>query len=185
MKLKCTKCKNTKDDSKFYKNKKNTTHGYHSWCKDCCAERNHARYNPEQWRNYYLKSAEKIDKYRWNYYEKNKETILKRFKEKYQENKESIALMHKEWVQANPEKIKAHILVREAIIKGTLIKPDACEACGREVRLEFHHLDYEEQLKGVWLCRKCHRRVHKGHVNFHYLVKKVEQIYNSKYNIRI
>ncbi len=54
--------------------------------------------------------------------------------------------------------------------------PPACQLCGRDVPLTFHHLiprknhrkrffqrrfDREEmRTRGVWLCRDCHRAIH-------------------------
>jgi rubrerythrin len=56
-------------------------------------------------------------------------------------------------------------------------RPESCELCGRQAHLSFHHLipkknhrkrryrkRYEtEELKqrGLWLCRLCHRQIHR------------------------
>ena len=66
------------------------------------------------------------------------------------------------WQLRNPEKKRAHRLVAEAIARGHLVKPSACEACGREIRLDAHHDDYAKPLDVRWFCRKCHVAHHKA-----------------------
>jgi len=41
----CSKCREEKDISKFYKQPKNTKTGLHSWCKKCISENRQKRYN--------------------------------------------------------------------------------------------------------------------------------------------
>jgi len=66
------------------------------------------------------------------------------------------------WTAANPEKKEAHRLVSWALRRGNLVKPRACEECGREVRLDAHHEDYAKPWHVRWLCRRCHVRHHKA-----------------------
>lgn len=55
-------------------------------------------------------------------------------------------------------------------------KPKTCQLCQREVHLTFHHLiprkmhrrnyfkkHYDKNIlsKGIWVCRQCHRGIHK------------------------
>ena len=43
--------------------------------------------------------------------------------------------------------------VRQALLKGVLVRPRACERCGRETeRLQAHHDDYARPLDVTWLC---------------------------------
>lgn len=44
-----------------------------------------------------------------------------------------------------------------AIKRGELIRPDACEECGRVGTVEAAHYSYAEPLNVRWLCRQCHR----------------------------
>jgi hypothetical protein len=40
-------------------------------------------------------------------------------------------------------------------------KPTACEGCGRAVaRLVRHHPDYRFPLMIVWVCHRCHAKIH-------------------------
>jgi hypothetical protein len=66
----------------------------------------------------------------------------------------------------SPEKFKARHLVRLALRKGQLKKPDECEASNISSacfgRLEAHHPDYSKPLKVRWLCVKHHKELHYG-----------------------
>lgn len=53
--------------------------------------------------------------------------------------------------------------VLNAVYRGKLVKPDACEMCGTatsKAQLHGHHADYARPLDVEWLCRSCHRAVH-------------------------
>lgn len=56
----------------------------------------------------------------------------------------------------DPIKNRARNRVYRAIKAGTLVRPDACEECGRSCRPEAAHKDYSRPLDVMWLCRKCH-----------------------------
>lgn len=51
--------------------------------------------------------------------------------------------------------------VSHAIKRGRLIKPKACQLCGKVGRLEAHHHNYAERLNVRWLCSVCHGIEHK------------------------
>lgn len=66
------------------------------------------------------------------------------------------------WYQDHPDGIKAHYLVREAIRKGKMTKPDNCIKCKtNNKRLEAHHDNYSKPYEVKWLCRSCHILQHK------------------------
>ena len=67
----------------------------------------------------------------------------------------------KRYRERHPEKIRAHSCVKRAIKRGDLIRATICEACGKPHLTEGHHEDYNQPLEVEWLCRTCHRRVHK------------------------
>lgn len=58
-----------------------------------------------------------------------------------------------------PEKLKARQQLNDALAAGKVIKLP-CEACGN-TKSEAHHSDYSKPLSVTWLCRTCHREVHK------------------------
>ncbi len=48
-------------------------------------------------------------------------------------------------------------IVRTALRKGTIVKPELCSRCGNKAkRLEAHHHDYSKPLEVEWLCTPCH-----------------------------
>lgn len=58
------------------------------------------------------------------------------------------------------QKLLAQKLARDAVRRGELSKPKACEDCDKEVRLQAHHPDYSKPLEVVWLCSSCHAAEH-------------------------
>lgn len=64
------------------------------------------------------------------------------------------------WNRAHVLAIRAHRAVRRAIRAGELVRPDACEECGKVGRVDGHHPDYAKPLKVKWWCRRCHQRLH-------------------------
>ena len=63
-----------------------------------------------------------------------------------------------QWRSRNDAAHKAHTAVSNAIRDGRLHK-EACLFCeGQEVHA--HHRDYAKPLEVIWLCPKCHHRLH-------------------------
>ena len=60
-----------------------------------------------------------------------------------------------------PEKHVAVRTLNNAIVAGEIIRPDFCEFCFQEKRVEGHHPDYDKPLEVDWLCPECHRKLHK------------------------
>ena len=73
----------------------------------------------------------------------------------------------KKYREKYPEKALAKRLVRAAIVRGDLQRPETCEACheakptiGGRARIHAHHKDYSKPLDVVWLCPVCHAKEH-------------------------
>ena len=60
-----------------------------------------------------------------------------------------------------PERLLAKRMVEKNILSGVLIRPDVCEDCGNIIETEAHHKDYSKPLEVRWLCRACHKIVHR------------------------
>lgn len=63
--------------------------------------------------------------------------------------------------QTRRERTKTRNLTKQAIKSGILVRPDKCELCSVVSKLDAHHLDYNDHLKVQWLCKPCHRTLHK------------------------
>lgn len=62
------------------------------------------------------------------------------------------------WNSRNPEGYKAHYLLGNAVRDGRIQK-QPCLFCGAE-KVHAHHRDYSRPLDVIWLCPKCHHRLH-------------------------
>lgn len=62
------------------------------------------------------------------------------------------------WNKKNPEAYRAHYLVSNAIRDNRLEK-EPCLFCGAK-KVHAHHRDYSRPLDVIWLCPKCHHRLH-------------------------
>jgi hypothetical protein len=85
----------------------------------------------------------------------------KRKKRKY--NKELMVNYVMDSRRRNPEKYDARCAVFNAIRRGDLVRPMACECCGEaSSRIEAHHDSYAEgdALRVVWMCVPCHKWTH-------------------------
>ena len=60
-----------------------------------------------------------------------------------------------------PEATAAWILLYSAVATGRLTRPDNCEACGEQGKIEGHQDDYSKPLDVRWLCPSCRRALHK------------------------
>ena len=61
-----------------------------------------------------------------------------------------------------PEKNKAREILKYAIKKGEIIRPNICPKCKKKKKIEGHHEDYSKPLEVEWVCRKCHNLIHKN-----------------------
>lgn len=57
----------------------------------------------------------------------------------------------------DPAKVTARAYVQLAVQNGTLVKPAACQNCGRKTsKLEAHHPDHSKPKQVQWRCATCH-----------------------------
>jgi len=59
---------------------------------------------------------------------------------------------------------KAREQLKSAVRRGDILKPTACEDCGKELPsrlIHGHHHDYSKPLEVEWLCTRCHGRRHR------------------------
>lgn len=130
----CKECEEKKPLSGFYKQGKNLF----GKCKECIKRR--VRNN----------RALKFDQY--SKYEKN------RYKQN-ENRRKRLTKSAKEWRLRYPEAYKAQTAVGNALRDGKIIK-EPCSFCNSTSNVHAHHNDYSKPLDVVWLCAKCHHRIH-------------------------
>jgi hypothetical protein len=134
----CSVCKQELPATSFSP-RKNRPSGLQSMCKSCHAiqSKESRLKNPER-------AADSMARYRRS--ELGKQNSLK-----------AVLAYRKRY----PEKRKAGSKVYKAILAEKITKPTLCEHCGvSDTNLDGHHHDYSKPLEVLWLCRKCHVRLH-------------------------
>jgi hypothetical protein len=81
-----------------------------------------------------------------------------RARAKTPDRKRHIAIVTKRWREENPIAYKAQTAVSNAVRDRRLFK-EPCAICA-EPKVHAHHKDYSKPLDVVWLCAKCHHRLH-------------------------
>jgi len=145
----CFKCKHTKNLDLFYKSKRNRD-GLQDACKECCSNYGkiwHKKNKPT--RN---KRAREI------YYE-DPGRACRRTKKWASKNKDRTRLAAKRYMKKNPELSRIYAAVHYNVKAGKLKKTN-CQLCGNS-KVQAHHEDYSKPLKVIWLCRKCHKFIHR------------------------
>lgn len=71
-----------------------------------------------------------------------------------------------EWMRASSKrkrgslKVLAQKSLARAVKKGTIVRPDSCEKCGKKGKPHGHHDDYSKRLDVRWVCQACHQQIH-------------------------
>ncbi len=63
------------------------------------------------------------------------------------------------WRKENPDAYRAQNAVNNALRDGKLSRKP-CEICAATNGVHAHHKDYAKPLDVVWLCARCHHRMH-------------------------
>lgn len=126
--------------------------------------------------------SEELRKKARDYYRKNKAECIERaakWSDKNPEQRKLIALRYgrklRELVRAglrpeqqkkkislrDPVKFRARGILRRAVKRGEMVRPDRCEQCGEQRKTQAHHDDYSKPLLVKWLCSVCHGRIHR------------------------
>lgn len=142
----CKICGTTDDASEFYA-------GVSNRCKEChkAKVRDNRAANVERYREYDAKRFQDDPRVRLRH-------------QRYQASPAGRASMtetRRKWLELNSDKRAAHVILGNAVRRGSVHKPLSCEACGSSgVRIHGHHHDYTMPLNVKWLCPTCHRKEH-------------------------
>ena len=83
-------------------------------------------------------------------------------------------------IRDKQKEIVAHNALNGAVKKGDVVRPRKCSVCnkggcqGRRSGsgVHAHHYDYDKPLSVLWLCNRCHGKLHRYH-NFYQTVKRL------------
>lgn len=59
-----------------------------------------------------------------------------------------------------PIEHNARTSLNQAVKRGKVLRPDWCERCGAQGKVQGHHQDYTKRLEVDWLCARCHSDEH-------------------------
>lgn len=63
------------------------------------------------------------------------------------------------WRERNPDGYRAQTAVGNALRDGKIVR-EPCGVCASTENVHAHHKDYSKPLEVVWLCARCHHRLH-------------------------
>src|SRR5690606_1293792 len=146
----CSRCGCTKPATEFYAHPK-TADGLLGKCKPChradVATNRQAKL--EQYRAYERQRANEAHRVR-----------ARKAYSQTEQGKAAHGRAHQRYRARCPERRAAHVALGNAVRDGRIVKPVACWHCGGGP-VEAHHADYTMPLAVSWLCRACHRDVHR------------------------
>lgn len=152
---KCFKCGRVMPIDSFYRHPQ-MTDGHLNKCKECT--KSDITKNREDKIEYYKE------------YDRNRADLPRRVEARRlyaeqaktdPERKAKKAISMDKYKNKYPEKYKAHYKMRDNMRDKKIEKPELCSVCGKKKNLEGHHHDYSKPLDVLWVCRKCHIRIHK------------------------
>lgn len=147
----CKSCKVEKPLIDYYVHKE-TKDGYLNNCKECVKLRVH---------KHRLNNIDTV-----NAYDKKRSMLPHRVKARKEYLKTEQGQVARKKALLNyknnyPLKYAAHMVTRNAIRDGKLIKQTNCSKCNSDYKIEAHHDDYTKPLEVRWLCELCHKEWHR------------------------
>lgn len=146
----CTKCKQEKPLSEYYKDKRHKD-GLYTHCKSC------QQALIASWES---RNAGKAKAYRKQWSESHKEHRRELARLRYHSNGDIVRarkIAHRDTIQG-----KAQTKLANAVHLGQIDKPHTCSECGcANMRIDGHHSDYSKPLDVEWLCTTCHNKRHR------------------------
>lgn len=180
----CSTCKEEKDTSEFYRNKRNKD----GLCYRCipCEKARFKEAAPAKviyLREYRKRNRAAVLANKRRYREETKEHQREMGRALYEKKKEKRAAEARAYAAKNravleekrkqrrlaePMKFKAQAAVQNAVFRGALpvVRTLTCQICS-DMATHYHHESYEEsrRLDVVPLCAKCHKGLHAGIVS--------------------
>ena len=137
---KCYKCGDTKSLEDFSKNRTKYL-GYDHICKLCKKSKELKR------RTENLETCREV----------NRRSFI-RNRHKW---KKMWADYQRKYCKEHPQRHRANGKLNYYVGIGRIIAPLKCSECNSTGRLDAHHSDYEKPLDVDWVCKVCHKQLHK------------------------
>lgn len=85
---------------------------------------------------------------------------MSEYRKKYpkREKAKEMARLYK---KNNPKIVESYLIMAKAFRSGKLIRANNCSLCGTLCRTDAHHEDYNKPLEVIFLCRRCHNKLHR------------------------
>lgn len=109
------------------------------------------------WRQWRLKNRTKQNAWARKYYRRNRKKVRK-YQNEYRNEHPHLKA---KW---DPVKGRARCLLNHAIRDGKIIRPTACQQCGKARKIQAHHhngYDEAHYFDVLWLCIPCHAAEHR------------------------
>lgn len=132
----CKKCSQKKNLDNFYI-QTGKADGYANICKVC------------------------VRKYSRAYSKSPKGRARDRKRQRTKERRKWNANYRREWRRKNKLKHWCRNKFLGAVLSGKITRQRRCSVCGSGVGMEAHHENYNKPYNVIWLCRKCHKKLHK------------------------
>jgi len=160
-KKRCSKCKQVKPLSEFYKEERNKD-GLKGWCKSCTKAYQNKYWQTERGKTVKRKANAKYPRTEQGIFVRRK-AIAKYFKTP--KGKAALRKAAAKRNATNPNYAKAVNAVNHAIRDGRFPRPDTlmCHYCPAQAQQYHHHLGYapEHWLDVLPTCIKCHTKIHR------------------------
>ena len=164
----CTECGDKKDRSEFYKDSSRRD-GLRGDCKICSKKSQAAYYKQnsakvvKRAKEWQKKNPERDRQNKVNWLENNSEhrKNYERERRKLQPHRDAHTESVKIYRERYPLAHAAHWKLSEAVKAGKVDKPNKCSECGKTGMVLGHHEDYNKPLDVIWVCSKCHSRIHR------------------------
>jgi len=111
-------------------------------------------------KKYNLKNKEKRYAYLKRWKEENEEKVREYARKQYWKNRERNLEAGVSYRKRYPERARAAWTIGNSYKARKIIRPGKCSRCERERQIEAHHEDYSKPLDVIFLCTRCHRRLH-------------------------
>lgn len=99
--------------------------------------------------------------YQREYQRKNREYFREYLKNWRKVNPNKFAEYDKRYRATNYWRSKARNTLNYAVRSGKISRSEVCTDCGVKTMTHGHHPNHFKPLDVIWLCRKCHMKLHR------------------------